>query len=313
MRILLALTLLLLAGCAESPVEQAPVQDLQPPVLDPLALYTSRQDVPVSWSAADSDARYQVQRAEDPEFTINLAESDWIEETTFTFGGLAHGVTYHFRVKARLDDGRESVFSGRQTVTVDSIAPTATVALLAESQTSLLFIIDGQAADDGSGLAGIQLLYLPPEGIWAEVGVFDDFPVSFNATSPGEHAFKAVATDLAGNIQDAELATVRTTIVPEPIIITDLTGEDFDITNAVLRYHIGLGGWAHGLGRDRIRPIIDPDFAFSGEPGFPHHENLADVMAVDFGGQQRAYPIGELANREVVDDTVAGVHLAATY
>lgn len=195
----------------------------------------------------------------------------------------------------------------------DLVPPAALVAPLAEFQTSLTFQIDGLAADEDSGIADIQLLFRSPAGIWAEVGVFDDFPMTFTAATGGEHAFKAVATDLAGNVQDPDLAVVRTTIVPEPIIITDLTGEDFDITNAVLRYNIALNGWAHGLGRDRIPPIINPVFIHPGEPGYPHPENLADIIAVDFGGEQRAYAIGDLVGREVVDDTVAGVHLAATY
>ena len=195
----------------------------------------------------------------------------------------------------------------------DLAPPTALVAPLAEFQTSLTFQIDGLAADDGSGISGIQLLFRSPAGIWAEAGVFDGFPMTFTAATGGEHAFKAVATDLAGNVQDADLAVVRTTIVPEPIIITDLTGEDFDITNAVLRYHINLNGWAHGFGRDRIPPITDPVFIHPGEPGYPDPENLADILAVDFGGEQRAYAIGDLVGREVVDDTLAGVHLAATY
>lgn len=195
----------------------------------------------------------------------------------------------------------------------DTTAPVAEIAPLAPSQTSLLFLIDGEVTDEGSGVAFIDLQVQQPDSAWVEVGRHAGFPVSYQATRSGHHAFRAVATDSAGNRQDPAQAVVRVTEVPEPIIIVDLTGEEFDITNAVLRYNIAVSGFDHGLGRNTIRPIIDPQFIDPGQPGYPEPENLADIMAVDFGGQQRAYPIGVLPNREVVNDEVAGVHLAATY
>lgn len=267
----------------------------------------------VAWEPGPVGSLHLVQRSTTDQFVDNVVESGWVEGESWTSEGLEHLQQYFFRVKVQLEDGQQSEFSPAQTTTVDLASPTAEVAPLGVSQTSLLFLIDGQISDDGSGPASFRLQYLPPEGQWADVGVFEEFPVTFQATLPGEHAFKAMATDLAGNVQSESETVIRTTIVPEPIIITDLTGEEFDITNAVLRYNISVNGFAHGLGRYRILPIIEPDFFNPGDVGYPDAENLADVMAVSFGGEKRAYPIGELANREVVDDVVAGVHLAATY
>lgn len=196
---------------------------------------------------------------------------------------------------------------------VDQDPPVVNLAPLDEDQTSLTFVLSGTVEDAGSGVASVDLHVLAPGGVWEIYGTFPSFPLNFTATEPGLHHFRVTALDQAGNALALDDAPSVQTTVPEPIIITDLTGEDFDITNAVLRYHIGLEGWDHGLGRNTIRPINHPRFAFAGEPGFPEPENLTDIMAVNFGGQRRAYPIGELPDREVVNDTAGGVHLAATY
>ena len=122
-----------------------------------------------------------------------------------------------------------------------------------------------------------------------------------------------MAVDVAGNAQDPDAAPVSQTIVPEPIIIVDLQGEEFDITNAVLRYGIAEAYWGFGLGRNAILPINNPRFVGPGEPGYLSDTSLADVMGVEFGGDARGYQVGDLNDREVVNDVVQGVHLAATY
>lgn len=88
----------------------------------------------------------------------------------------------------------------------------------------------------------------------------------------------------AGNRSAMPPAPQAVTLVPEPIITTDLTGEDFDITNAVLRHNIHEAFWANGLGRDTIRLVIGPRMIGPGETGYPDDQNTAEVIGVNVDG-----------------------------
>ncbi len=196
---------------------------------------------------------------------------------------------------------------------LDTTAPTATILPLAEEQFSLQFEIEFAAEDDDSGVAGVEILVRTPDLVWSSLGIFTESPVTYLATGPGPHAFVGVAVDSAGNIQETPDVAQAETQVPEPIILTDVTGEEFDITNAVLRYFLTASAWGHGIGRNTIRPIIDPTWILPGEPAYPHQYSTADVIALYSDDEAHAYRVGDIANREVVNDYIGGAHLAVTY
>ena len=67
-----------------------------------------------------------------------------------------------------------------------------------------------------------------------------------------------------------------------------------------------------GVGRDGIPPIDDPSFASVGAA----REWLADtepVIALEHGGEAKAYPLQILIWHEIVNDDIAGLPVAATY
>ena len=64
------------------------------------------------------------------------------------------------------------------------------------------------------------------------------------------------------------------------------------------------------LPRDGIRPIYDPEFA-SAESVDLNPEEL--VMGLAINGDVRAYPVGILRHREMVNDTVGGTPLLVTW
>ena len=195
----------------------------------------------------------------------------------------------------------------------DTTAPTATILPMTEDQFSLQFEIAFEAQDDDSGVASVEIFARTPDQVWTSLGFYNQSPVTFVATESGPHGFIGVAVDSMGNRQKTPDLAQAETMVPAAIIITDQRGEDFDITNAVLRYFMSEHAWGHGLGRDTIRPINDPVFRCPGEQGYPASNLLTDVMGVAIGGEARAYPPGDFSNREVVNDVVGGVHLSATY
>ena len=67
-----------------------------------------------------------------------------------------------------------------------------------------------------------------------------------------------------------------------------------------------------GVGRDGIPPIDNPSFVSAGAAG----EWLADaepVIALEHGGEAKAYPLQVLIWHEIVNDEIAGLPVAATY
>lgn len=64
------------------------------------------------------------------------------------------------------------------------------------------------------------------------------------------------------------------------------------------------------LPRDAIRPIYEPKFISGQEAGLRWEEL---VIGVELNGESRAYPIGPLNSREMVNDVVGGVPILVTW
>jgi len=62
-------------------------------------------------------------------------------------------------------------------------------------------------------------------------------------------------------------------------------------------------GYLQVVGRDHIRPVYDPRFVGADDIGWPDD---ADVIGVEIDGDARAYPVGFLSGREIVNDEIAG-------
>ncbi len=318
-----AAALLNLAGCSsDDPAVLEPPSHLSEVIhLAPEPEYTAGAENTVSWTVADAGTKaipedwfFLAQRSTDPTFESDISESSWVGGDQHTFEGLTDAVTSHYRVKARNGAGLESEWSATASTTQDAVAPVAEVLALLEDQTSLLFNVEVSVAEDvTSGVAQVELWYSKNGGDRQLHGVVEPGIVSFQTDEGGPHEFVALATDAAGNAQVMPTDAQANTLVPEPIILIDNGGYEWDITNAVLKHRIALPWWEFGLGRFTIRPAVEPRMIGPGEVGYPDSENLADVVAVDFEGDVRAYKIGDLSGREVADDVVNGVPMAATY
>ena len=69
-------------------------------------------------------------------------------------------------------------------------------------------------------------------------------------------------------------------------------------------------GYRHTLPRDAINPVYDPVFVPAAEVGWPDDEL---VIGVDLDGEARAYPVGFLTWREIVNDTHRGIPTLVTW
>lgn len=318
-RLVLPVGLILIAGgcgSGDGPVdpETAP---LAGPVLAAEPEFTPGTTNSLSWTAPAGKTvdgwEYLVQRATDAAFGAIADQSDWIPRTEHTFADLGHGVPHHFRVMARSAEGIETAWSAPASSIQDALPPTVTVTVPDTTQTSLLFDIVLAADDPVSGLAGLELWVRIDDGDLVAHGPVPVGEYAFLTDRGGRHEFHVAATDRAGNRHEPGGPPLAATAVPEPIIIHDVRGEAYDITNAVLKHGIHQDAWEHGLGRDIIRPVIDPVMIGPGHARYPSDDALTEVCAVTFDGDHRAYPLGDIANREVVNDTAAGVPIAACY
>ena len=70
------------------------------------------------------------------------------------------------------------------------------------------------------------------------------------------------------------------------------------------------GAFRQLLPRDAIRPIYDPSFVPAGQADLSAREL---IIGVSLNGETKAYPIGPLQYREIVNDTVGGVPVLVTW
>lgn len=315
-----ALFCLALGGCytndSTEPRRDSPVA----PVLTVEPLFSAGFQNTIEWSLAEEeqggfgDWSFLVQRSTDPLFAAGVQESGWIQDLSYEFLDLEHGSTYHFRVMGRNPKGTDTEWSANQFSTQDAVPPANTVLTeLKDEQTSLLFTFEAAADDQDSGVNEIELWFGPAGEDPTLYGVFPPGLISVQATQGGIHELTPYAIDAAGNRQDPGTITVFPTLVPEPIILTDRRGEDWDITAAVLEFRMAEEYWGHGIGRHSIRPIIDPFMIGPEDPLYPDPENLVEILAVNYNDDRRAYKMGDLPNREVVNDVVGGIPIAACY
>lgn len=68
--------------------------------------------------------------------------------------------------------------------------------------------------------------------------------------------------------------------------------------------------WNQLLARDAIRPIYEPEFAPADEAPYSDDEL---VIGVEINGEAKAYAIGPLNSREMVNDTLGGRPILVTW
>jgi hypothetical protein len=68
--------------------------------------------------------------------------------------------------------------------------------------------------------------------------------------------------------------------------------------------------WAQLLSRDAILPIYEPEFVPADQAGYADDEL---VMGVAIDGEAKAYPVGLLNSREMVNDELGGTPILVTW
>lgn len=91
----------------------------------------------------------------------------------------------------------------------------------------------------------------------------------------------------------------------------DATTEASDVPEATIEAtEMPECRWSQLLGRDDIRPIYSPEFVSADQA--PHSDDEL-VMGVVIAGAAKAYPVGLLNSREMVNDELAGIPILVTF
>ncbi len=125
----------------------------------------------------------------------------------------------------------------------------------------------------------------------------------------------ALAAYLLGSFSGASTAEVAGSVTGLDGLSGDSPGGAFDegletVVNSRREVEVDLRQFNQLIPVDAIRPIYDPQFA----PGEPLSlGSLELVIGVEINGVSKAYPVGPLRRREMVNDVVGGVPVLVTW
>jgi hypothetical protein len=88
----------------------------------------------------------------------------------------------------------------------------------------------------------------------------------------------------------------------QTVIITDITGREWDITNAVAKYDMKARYFHFGIGIGAIPSVDNPTIISQDSPDFPDPDRAIEVFGTDINEDQRAYAKYELARHEIFND-----------
>lgn len=94
----------------------------------------------------------------------------------------------------------------------------------------------------------------------------------------------------------------------ETVTITDITGREWDITNAVNKYDMKARYFHFGIGIGAIPSVDNPRVLDQTSPDFPSQDRAIEIFGTDIDADQRAYAKYELARHEVFNDHYPNAH-----
>jgi hypothetical protein len=119
------------------------------------------------------------------------------------------------------------------------------------------------------------------------------------------------AVSMVGGCSFTEVESEEVT--PEPVVLVDQTGKEWDVTTAVWKYGFEIERFEFGLGPNAIEPLIEPDMLSPGDRGYPADNGTFLVIGAAISGDIRAYAKFDIIQNEVVDEYIGGVPVAVAY
>ena len=168
------------------------------------------------------------------------------------------------------------------------------VAITVAIAAAILTVYGVGSSDSPSGTAAPLASQVEPAGPSGDAS-------ATHATGESGVGQEQVGGTVEPSVDDGVQETAAST-VPETPLDSSL--------QRILDVDVDLSGLGGSLPRDAIRPIYDPQFITA---------NLASrdpgelVIGVEINGESKAYPVGPLIIREMVNDVVGGVPLLVTW
>ena len=113
------------------------------------------------------------------------------------------------------------------------------------------------------------------------------------------------------NAPEAPAAPVKT--IDNRVIIVDITGKEWDVTDAQKKYGMNAEDFQYGIGSFAITPILDPQMRDPGDPGYPDASGDFLVIGVTLNGFTRAYGLDSLRCHEIALEEFGDEHVAVAY
>lgn len=249
-----------------------------PPTMESEPAYTAGADNTVAWGLVPDATEYFVAGSTTSDFLVLLPESGWTTDRAVTFGGLADGQLYHYRVKARDAAQSESAWSSVVSSTQDATAPASAVGPLPATYLGVSLSVPYTANDAVSGVAAVALYYRVDGGPYQIYGGgAGPSPIHFMIPGDGNYDFYTVATDKVGHVEAPpgipDASSVLTVgQIPAPvgnpdyIDIGTLTSENQVVMGEAPHNMVGwgptapgtIGGSYGGIAPGSCRPVWSP-------------------------------------------------------
>lgn len=111
-------------------------------------------------------------------------------------------------------------------------------------------------------------------------------------------------------VEPTEEPTMATTVEPATAIELNQSVVPPELPRPENQLVEGEYHWSQLLGRDSIPPIYKPDFTNASSAPYADDEL---VIGVEINGEAKAYAIGPLNSREMVNDTIGGTPVLVTW
>ena len=127
-----------------------------------------------------------------------------------------------------------------------------------------------------------------------------------SSLADSQHRFEDDSPGLTSN-QPFELSAIDAGPAPENSTRFEFPVEDLANVHEIT---VDPQEYRQLLPRDAIAPVYDPQFISGFEAGLSDDEL---VIGVHLNGESKAYPVGPLTRREMVNDVVGGVPVLVTW
>ena len=172
----------------------------------------------VAWDGGINSGltKYFVQVSTVSNWSVVVAESGWVNQPSYAFGGLASDTTYYLRAKARNVAGVETAYTDigiLRTAAVDTLAPVTAISFAGPYFSSATVYVSSfteitLAASDDSVVAGDKRGAVAAVHYAVDSDTFSVYAGTFSIVGGGEHMVRFFSADTSGNTEEVKTSSI---------------------------------------------------------------------------------------------------------